>query len=114
MPAETIIQVRRGTASQWTNQVLATGEIGFETDTLKFKIGDGTTAWGSLAYAKAGSADTATSASTATSATSASSATNATNAQKGAIYGSGYAKITVKAGSTGPTSPSEGDVWISF
>ena len=46
------IQIRRGTAAQWTtaNPVLASGEIGFETDTNKFKIGDGTTAWTNLDY----------------------------------------------------------------
>lgn len=46
------IQVRRGTASQWssTNPNLAAGEIGFETDTNKFKIGTGV-AWSSTAYA---------------------------------------------------------------
>lgn len=46
------IQNRRGTASEWTeaNPVLASGEIGFETDTGQFKIGDGSTAWDSLAY----------------------------------------------------------------
>lgn len=48
----TRMQQRRGTASQWTsaNTILAAGEIGFETDTFKFKIGNGTTAWNSLAY----------------------------------------------------------------
>lgn len=53
MAVVTQIQVRRGTASQWTsaNPTLASGEWGFETDTLKTKIGDGTTAWNSLAYA---------------------------------------------------------------
>lgn len=52
MPAETPIQVRRGTASAWTsaNPTLLAGEIGFETDTAKFKIGDGLTAWSALAY----------------------------------------------------------------
>jgi hypothetical protein len=50
MPVNTKIQVRRGTASQWTSQVLAQGEIGFETDTGRFKIGDGSTAWSSLTY----------------------------------------------------------------
>jgi len=46
------IQLRRGTASQWTSAdpTLAVGEIGLETDTAKYKIGDGTTAWSSLAY----------------------------------------------------------------
>lgn len=46
------IQFRRGTAAQWTsaNPTLVAGEMGLETDTNKFKIGDGTTAWASLAY----------------------------------------------------------------
>jgi hypothetical protein len=52
MPVVTQIQIRRGTAAQWTsaNPTLASGEWGYETDTKKGKIGDGTTAWNSLAY----------------------------------------------------------------
>ena len=48
----TVIQVKRGTASSWTsaNTVLAAGEIGFESDTKKMKVGDGSTAWTSLLY----------------------------------------------------------------
>tara|TARA_R110000822_G_scaffold87361_1_gene203001 strand:- start:140 stop:1057 length:918 start_codon:yes stop_codon:yes gene_type:complete len=51
------IQYRRDTASNWTseNPVLAQGEPGYETDTGKEKIGDGSTAWTSLAYAGGGS-----------------------------------------------------------
>jgi len=46
------IQVRRGTAAQWTtkNPVLLAGELGLETDTGKFKFGDGEAAWSSLSY----------------------------------------------------------------
>lgn len=46
------IQLRRGTATQWTaaNPVLADGEMGIESDTRKVKIGDGSTAWNSLPY----------------------------------------------------------------
>ena len=46
------IQLKRATAAQWTaaNPVLYSGEIGLETDTNKFKIGDGTTAYNSLPY----------------------------------------------------------------
>lgn len=46
------LQVRRTTAALFTleNPVLASGEIGYETDTKKMKIGDGTTAWSSLSY----------------------------------------------------------------
>lgn len=48
----TIIQHRRGTAAQWAseNPTLAEGELGLITDTGRYKIGDGTTAWSSLAY----------------------------------------------------------------
>lgn len=47
-----LIQIRRDTAANWTsaNPVLAQGELGAETDTSKIKIGDGSTAWSSLAY----------------------------------------------------------------
>ena len=46
------IQLRRGTASAWTsaNPTLAVGELAIETDTDKYKIGDGSTAWTSLGY----------------------------------------------------------------
>ena len=46
------IQLRRGTASDWTssNPTLAQGEIGYETDTNKFKIGNGSSAWSALSY----------------------------------------------------------------
>ena len=52
MPADIVIKVRRGTASQWTtaDTVLASGEMGLETDTQRSKFGDNATAWTSLAY----------------------------------------------------------------
>jgi hypothetical protein len=53
------LQNRRDTAAAWTsaNPTLAAGEMGLETDTSKWKMGDGATAWNSLAYAyTAGSA----------------------------------------------------------
>ena len=58
----TKIQLRRGTASQWTsaNPTLSSGEVGFETDTGKFKIGNGSTAWTSLSYASLTSSDVTT------------------------------------------------------
>ena len=48
----TRMQQRRGTASQWTsaNPILNVAEIGYETDTNKFKIGDGTNHWADLSY----------------------------------------------------------------
>jgi hypothetical protein len=41
------IQLRRDTAANWTsaNPTLRAGEVGIETDTLKFKIGNGTQTW---------------------------------------------------------------------
>jgi hypothetical protein len=49
------IQVRRGTAAQWTaaDPVLEAGEIGFESDTNLFKFGNGDDAWDLLPYAAA-------------------------------------------------------------
>jgi hypothetical protein len=46
------VQFRRGTAAYWTsvNTILASGEVGFETDTKKFKLGDGSTPWITLEY----------------------------------------------------------------
>ena len=46
------IQLRRDTAANWisANPVLLVGEVGFETDTRKLKLGDGSTAWTSLLY----------------------------------------------------------------
>jgi hypothetical protein len=46
------IQLRRGTAAQWTaaNPILAQGEMGVETDTGQFKIGNGVDEWEDLIY----------------------------------------------------------------
>ena len=46
------MQQRRGTAAQWTaaNPILAAGEIGFETDTSRFKMGNGSSTWSALTY----------------------------------------------------------------
>jgi hypothetical protein len=48
----TKIQVRRDSSADWTtiNPVLSEGEIGFETNTGKFKIGNGSSVWSSLDY----------------------------------------------------------------
>jgi hypothetical protein len=48
------IQLRRDTAANWVsaNPTLRAGEIGIETDTLKFKVGNGSSPWNSItAYA---------------------------------------------------------------
>jgi hypothetical protein len=48
----TRMQQRRGTAAEWisADPVLGEGEIGFETDTGKFKIGHDDTVWTELPY----------------------------------------------------------------
>lgn len=52
MTTYTRFKLRNGTAAEWTaaNPVLLVGEIGVETDTRRYKIGDGTTAWAGLSY----------------------------------------------------------------
>lgn len=49
---KTTFQLRRGLKDIWkeNNPVLAYGEPGFEKDTYRLKIGDGTTTWNSLEY----------------------------------------------------------------
>jgi len=78
MPVQTTIKNRRDTAANWSaaNPILAAGEIGYESNTGYAKIGDGSTAWNSLARVKSGYADTAGSASSATTATNATNAIN--------------------------------------
>jgi hypothetical protein len=50
----TRMQQRRGTEAQWTSAdpILAAGEIGFESDSGQFKIGDGVNHWSDLSYFK--------------------------------------------------------------
>ena len=56
------IQFRRDTAANWTssNPILGQGEFGYETDTMKYKLGTGSTAWNSLAYSNLRSLDVST------------------------------------------------------
>ena len=46
------MQMARDTRANWTlnNPILGTGEIGFETDTGNWKVGDGSTSWGLQNY----------------------------------------------------------------
>ena len=52
MPRQQLLQFRQGTAAAWVtaNPILSAGEEGFETDTGRTKLGDGSTAWTSLGY----------------------------------------------------------------
>jgi hypothetical protein len=121
MPAKAIIQVRRDTAANWTstNPTLAAGEIGFESNTNKFKFGTGSTAWNSLAYTTAGVA-------VSTTAPSSPSAGdiwyNSTDGTAYIYYDNFWVdlnpgitgpagKFTVSA--TAPSSPETGDGWFN-
>lgn len=86
-----VIRFRRDTAANWTagNPVLALGEPGYETDTNELKIGDGTTAWNSLAYVPL---------------TGPAGATGATG-PAGATGATGAAGATGATGATGPAGP---------
>lgn len=46
------IQIRRDNKAKWAdlNPILAAGEMGFEIDNNRLKIGNGITAWNSLPY----------------------------------------------------------------
>ena len=56
------VKVKRATAARWASQnpVLAAGEIGYETDTRKMKLGDGTSSWTQLSYLVADGTETDT------------------------------------------------------
>ena len=98
-----VIRLRRDTAANWTsgNPVLALGEPGYETDTQKLKVGDGTTAWASLAYVPLTGPAGPTGAAGPTGPTGPAGATGAT----GATGPQGVAGPQGPAGATGPAGP---------
>jgi hypothetical protein len=53
MPAQTKIQFRRGSSSEWAAGLdpLSQGEVGYDLTLKKIKIGDGSTLWDSLPWA---------------------------------------------------------------
>ena len=100
MPAQTRIQIRRDTAANWvtaqtaagSTPLLTNGEQGYETDTGKYKIGNGSSLWGALPYVGVEKTNgTVTTAST--------SATVVRN-------------ITLST--SDPTGGADGDVWLKY
>ncbi len=89
------IQFRRGTQAEWTaaNPLLQQGEVGYETNTGRFKVGNGTQAWNSLAYSSGPTGPTGP-----TGLTGATGATGPTGA-------TGLTGATGPQGATGPTGP---------
>jgi hypothetical protein len=53
MPAQTKIQIRRGTTAEWlaSMDALSQGELGYDLSLKKFKVGDGTSLWSGLSWA---------------------------------------------------------------
>lgn len=76
------LQFRRGTSTQWTsaNPTLAAGEMGIETNTNLFKIGNGATGWTGLPY-------------------------GGLQGPTGAVGSTGPTGATGPTGTTGPTGP---------
>jgi hypothetical protein len=103
------LQNRRDTAANWTanNPTLAAGEIGLETDTAKYKMGDGTTAWNSLVYAYTAGAAGATGPTGPIGATGPTGVTGITGptGPVGATGPTGPTGATGPNGATGPTGP---------
>ena len=50
MSQHIVFQLRRDTGANWLlyNPVLLNGEMGINTDTYQFKLGDGTSTWSTL------------------------------------------------------------------
>jgi len=107
-----LIQFRRDTAANWAlaNPVLASGEMGIETDTDQFKIGNGATPWNSLPYGGIAGGPGATGATGvgATGATGIQGPVGATGSTgpvgpQGATGSTGATGLTGPTGSTGAT-----------
>ena len=89
------IQYRRGTAAQWTaaNPVLAIGEPGYETDTGKFKVGNGVDTWSALVYSSGPAGPTGP------------TGTQGPTGSLGPTGAQGNTGPTGTTGDTGPTGP---------
>jgi len=107
------IQFRRGTATEWTtaNPVLSQGEAGYEHDTGKFKIGNGSSPWNSLQYSSGttgptGPSSTATVGTVNTLSPGASATVTNSGTTTAAVYNFGIPQgVTGPVGPTGPTGP---------
>ena len=102
------VQFRRGTAAQWTsaNPVLAQGEAGYEYDTGKFKIGNGSSTWTALPYSSgvtgpAGPSSTLELGTVTTGNPGTNVIINNVGSPTNAIF-----NFTIPRGATGPTGPS--------
>ena len=123
MARNALIQLRRDTAANWTstNPTLASGEMGFETDTGKFKIGTGSTAWTSLSYASSEAtipSNTVTSAmivdGTIVDGDINASAAIAPSKVAGVFTTGNSSNNTITISTSSPTGGNNGDVWMVY
>ena len=107
------IQYRRDTAANWSsaNPLLAQGEVGYEYDTGRFKVGNGTTSWTSLTYSSGvtgptGPSSTAAVGTVTTLGPGASATVNNSGTATAAVYNFGIPQgVTGPTGSVGATGP---------
>lgn len=105
------IQYRRDTAANWTaaNPVLKAGEPGFESDTAKFKVGNGTSGWNALSYATGNDGATWRSGSTVPANGTGTDGDYYLRTTNGDVYlrsAGTYSIVANLLGPTGPTGPS--------
>ena len=98
------IQFRRDLAAAWTsnNPLLSQGEVGYEFDTGRFKVGNGTQLWNSLSYSSGvtgptGPSSTASVGTVTTGSPGSSAAVTNSGTSSAAIY-----NFTIPQGPTGP------------
>lgn len=98
MARKALIQFRRDTAANWAsvNPVLADAEVGVETDTGKFKIGNGISSWTALSYPPVSGVVSQTNGTVTTASTSSGVVRN--------IYTS----------TSNPTGGIDGDIWMVY
>jgi hypothetical protein len=82
------------------------GEFGVEIDTGKFKVGDGTTLWNSLAYSSGDNGTSGSSGNSGTSGSSGISGSSGTSGTSGVSGSSGTAGISGSSGTSGNTGSS--------
>lgn len=107
------IQFRRGTVTEWAtaNPILSQGEVGYEFDTGKFKVGNGSSPWNALPYSSGptgptGPSSTATVGVVTTLAPGSSATVSNTGTATAAVYNFGIPQgVTGPQGPTGPTGP---------
>lgn len=114
------LQHRRGTAAQWAsvNPVLFAGEMGFETDTQRMKVGDGTRAWAALDYSArtfdVDEFDSYVAQTTALASNASASATAAaSSAAAAAVSAAASGKSKLWISTTSPEGIATGDLWVN-